>query len=366
MLMKHMFFATVLLSCNIEQSEEIPTAATDMKSIIYNPKFIEGLRDMDLILFVLAHEVMHIVLKHGLRRGSRNPKLWNIACDLAINWMLKKAGFTVWEKAYCEARFDGMSAEHIYEVIQSEGGKGATPGRGSGKAYGGDPDDEQGGMGDDLMPIEDLSPAERATLEQSIREMVVQAHSLSKKQGQMPAFLDRALEGVISPPLPWDHLLREYATILAKENETWSRRNRRVPGVYLPTRWSEVMGELVVIGDTSGSMPDGVFAQTACELGMIAEAVKPERIRVLWADDAECSREEVFEVGETIVLHPKGGGGTDMRKPLRHAENFNPIVVVLITDCETPWPKEPTPYPLIVVSTTRHEGPDWAKTVHFE
>ena len=79
--------------------------------------------------------------------------------------------------------------------------------------------------------------------------------------------------------------------------------------------------------------------------------IKPSLIRVIWADDADCSRMETFEPEEELLLHPKGGGGTDMRLPLRYVEQFEPMVVILITDGYTPWP-DSTPYPLLVLCNT--------------
>jgi predicted metal-dependent peptidase len=94
------------------------------------------------------------------------------------------------------------------------------------------------------------------------------------------------------------------------------------------------------------------------------EIVKPERIRVIWADDKECGAMEVFEPEDEIILNPIGGGGTDMRKPLKFAETFDPVCVILITDCFTPWPDRPTPYPLVTLSSTRKKCPH-GTTIHF-
>lgn len=62
----------------------IPTAATDGKRYYWNPKFIlknskKGLR------IVCGHEAWHAIYMHPSRRGSRNPKLWNIAVDYIVN-----------------------------------------------------------------------------------------------------------------------------------------------------------------------------------------------------------------------------------------------------------------------------------------
>jgi len=62
----------------------MPTAATDGKRYYWNPKFIlktsiKGLR------IVCSHEAWHAMYLHPSRRGSRNPKLWNIAVDYIVN-----------------------------------------------------------------------------------------------------------------------------------------------------------------------------------------------------------------------------------------------------------------------------------------
>jgi predicted metal-dependent peptidase len=62
----------------------IPTAATDGKRYYWNPKFVlkhsrKGLR------IVCGHEAWHAIYMHPSRRGSRNPKLWNIAVDYIVN-----------------------------------------------------------------------------------------------------------------------------------------------------------------------------------------------------------------------------------------------------------------------------------------
>ena len=363
MSLKHVFFASLVLPTQIVETISIQTAATDMVKIFVNPDFIEGLKDPNLSLFVLAHEVMHIALKHGLRRGGREHELWNIACDFAINIMLKNSGFTIWDKAYLDkfnnqpVNFAGMPAEQIYEELRKMESKGRS---GSGKGNRSD----QGGMGSDIGEPENLGPEERAVMERKIDQAVAQAANIARMQGKLPADLERIIDGILNPPLPWQTLLQEFACAVTRDDESWGRRDRRHQDIYLPGRYSTRMGELILIGDTSGSM-NGIFAQVAGEIGAIAEFVKPERIRVIWADDADCSFEEVFEHGDDIVIHPRGGGGTDMRKPLKFAEQYDPIVTVLVTDGYTPWPAETTPYPLIICCTTNAPCPDWARVVRM-
>lgn len=376
MLMSQVFYATVIMGTALIEATEVfgrpnPTLMTDMIKIYYNAVFLlTELKTSDLIMFGLAHEVMHIVLMHGFRRGHRNAKwivinargekeeidIWGVSCDYAVNWILKKSKFTIWDKAYIDPRFDGMPAEQIYDILVKESG-GMCSGKEPGKA---------GGFGKDIIEaMAEMDPATQIKAEQHIKRMVADAVTQARLQGQLPGHLARIVEGILNPPLPWDRLFRDFASRIVPCDETWSKRNRRFPHVYLPGRLSYAMGEVVIIGDTSGSMPDAVFPQVGAEVTYMREVVNPERVRIIWADDIDCELMQVFEPGDDIVLTPMGNGGTDMRKPLRYVERFDPICVVLITDCDTPWPSVRPPYPLITVSTNKRKKCPHGETVYF-
>jgi predicted metal-dependent peptidase len=352
MLLKHPFFAAMVLSTNFIEDRTIPTACTNMINVRYNPDFMDSL-DVPTCIFVLVHEIMHVLLKHGLRRGSRKPKRANMAMDYAINQELEESGITVWSNCLIDKKYAGMPFEQIYDILDDEAGGGDSE----------DPD----GTGFDVDPDarDSMTPAEAEDLSRQIDRRIAQAATMARAAGKMPANLDLLVEGILNPPQPWEVILREFMTRMVQSHETWNRRNRRFTSV-LPSREAKGMGELCIIGDTSGSMMiDNIFAQIAAEINYSNEMVKPERTRVVWADDEECSNEQVFEEGDPVVLEPKGGGGTDMRLPLAYMEQFDPCVVLLITDCYTPWPDGPTPYPLIVLSTTDEASPDWAMRIRL-
>lgn len=62
----------------------IPTAATDGKRYYWNPKFVLKQSRIGLRI-ICAHEAWHAIYMHPQRRGSRLPKLWNIAVDYIVN-----------------------------------------------------------------------------------------------------------------------------------------------------------------------------------------------------------------------------------------------------------------------------------------
>lgn len=101
------------------------TGWTDGFRIGWNAEFLRDL-DVELKLTFLAHEVLHVFFKHMYRRAGRDIKLWNIACDLAINQILVKAGFTPipnWlypgQGKYAHLPLD-LSAEMYYEMLVNQ------------------------------------------------------------------------------------------------------------------------------------------------------------------------------------------------------------------------------------------------------
>lgn len=379
MLIQHSFFASLMLSMPMIITTDVPTAATDMRSMWINPEFVSTISNK-VLLFVIAHEIMHVALMHGTRLQGRDPKLWNIAADYSINLSLKDAKFEVWEHALCNERFRGddkhpMSTDHIYNLIKQEQankpkpkpGKGqpGQPGQGQpgqGEPGQGEPGPGEPGGGHESPMLGDLKdpgtsndPAAEGKLVREIQQKVAQAAAVARMTGNMSGTLERFVEEVLTPKVPWYDVLRHLMTEAAADDEDWCTRDRRFQGIYLPSDYSERMGELVAIGDSSGSCYDDMPAYFT-EFLAIAEELKPERIRLIWCDST-VTHEQVFEDGDEIKLGPKGFGGTDMRVALKHVEEFNPRIVILFTDGYTPWPKEDPPYPLIVCCTTDQKSP---------
>lgn len=381
MLVRHPFFATLMMSMPMIETDEIPTAATDMKSLYINPQFIASIDD-DVLMFVIAHEIMHTALTHGLRQQSRVQLRWNVACDYAINLILQDSKFKIWPQALLDGKYRDMSADTIYNLLTKEedqqkqkGGKG-QPQQGSGDqsqgAGSGDDDDDYSGnnpatgepgnkhhspmLGDLKKPEGDGDQVAEDRLRKDIQQRVAQAAAIARMTGNMPGSLERFVSQVLEPKVPWYDTLRHLMTEFDKADEDWMHRNRRF-SVYLPSDRSEDrLGIAVGIGDTSGSIGNQELIDYGSEFIGIAEQTKPEEIRMVWAD-TRVAGEQVFEPGDDIDLKPQGGGGTDMRVPLKYAEQFEPRVVVLFTDGYTPWPAEPPPFPLIVCCTTGADVP---------
>ena len=119
LLLDHPFFGSLLFRLKGRESRSVKTMATDGVSLYYNPEFVDTLNAATLA-GTLAHEVMHPALHHHVRRSGRDPKRWNVACDFAINPLLVDAGLSLPEGVLLDNHFRGMSAEQIYNLLESE------------------------------------------------------------------------------------------------------------------------------------------------------------------------------------------------------------------------------------------------------
>jgi hypothetical protein len=122
------FFAQLLSKLNIYgvSDPRYQTMCTNGFNIQYHPDFVLGQSD-PAIRFVLCHEILHCVGDHMSRRGSRDPLLWNYACDYAINPILNVevvGGAFEWpanldgsRMGLYEEKYEGMKAEDVYDLL---------------------------------------------------------------------------------------------------------------------------------------------------------------------------------------------------------------------------------------------------------
>lgn len=115
----HAFFGVLSLNLLLVETTKIETLATNGKELLFNSTCVMRMDD-DELLFGIAHEVLHCALFHPMRRGVRDPHLWNIACDYVVNAHLKRAGFKLPSWVYYDPQYDGLSAEEVYRLLSQQ------------------------------------------------------------------------------------------------------------------------------------------------------------------------------------------------------------------------------------------------------
>ena len=70
--------------------------------------------------FVLAHDALHCGLSHFARREHRDAHRWDIACDHAVNQLLKEDKLEPPEGSLYNDEYAGMAAEEIFPLIPGD------------------------------------------------------------------------------------------------------------------------------------------------------------------------------------------------------------------------------------------------------
>lgn len=390
------FFGTLALRLRLEESYQVPTAATDGRRMYYNPHYIDGL-SLKEVAGVICHEVMHCACGHVWReKGMKFPKLpklpdgiasseiekvkkflrhekANQAMDYAINPIIKAAGMTLPGNAITlksppgteghldDPKFHGKSWEEIYHLLPdpkvqfTAGGKGDL----SIKL----PDGQAPRMGDVTEPMKGsgdgdeegkANAAGQMTDEEQEAEWRVatnQAAQSARQRGKLPANMEQFIGDLNKPKVDWKALLRRFIQDAAKNDYTWRQPSNRYigQGLYLPKLLSEELGPLAVAQDTSGSMWGAEDLRTcASELRAIIEDCKPQYTDLYYCDAAVAASQR-FERGDPFEFHPKGGGGTDFR-PVFDAiaeSGEQPMCLIYFTDLQGSFPSHAPDYPVI-------------------
>lgn len=357
---QHPFFASILLKRKLIEDNTIPTAAVDQRGqIYYNKSFVEKL-SVDQLVFLLAHEVGHVIGQHAARRGARSPKKWNYAGDAWINDMLTASNVgTFIEGGVNMPGSKDDTVDAIYNRLPDDDGNGGGSGNGG-----------PGGIGDDLIERgSPLTQEEADRIDAQTRVEIAQAAQAAKAQDKMPAALQKLVAELIEVKTPWYDILERYMVALTRGEYSWARPNRRfAPDYYLPSTGTVAkMGEIVVQVDVSGSISKQELDHYNGHLKRIVELCRPERVHVLYTD-TRVAKHVTFEDGEDFGLEFYSGGGTDMEAGFKYLdkEGINPEVFICLTDGYTDFNVSSNPaYPVVWCISSHIEAP-YGENVHFE
>lgn len=340
------FFGVICMRWEMKEIAE-GTMATDGDNLYYCPEFVSGITDDELV-GVFVHEAMHVALLHTLRLGNRDHMIANMAMDYAINPTIE-GKYKLPAGGCNDPKYANWTFEDIYDDLM----KNPPPFPGGGGK------DGEGSWGQVLAPKngngQEMSESEMKVMEAELKSTIANAAAVAKKQGKMPANIERFIDKLLKPQVDWREKLRAVVTGMYPVDYTWRRFNRRLAGegIYAPSIVREGAGEIVVGVDTSGSIGKKELTTFFSELAAIAEEVVPEKVHVLYID-SEVSGVDTFEAGDEIVARPRGGGGTDFRPAFKWTEDngISPQALVYFTDMYGSFPDTPPHYPVIWVSTS--------------
>lgn len=336
------FFATLILQTPVYwiTEDEISTAATDGKNLFFNPAFFLGL-DPEERIFLLLHEIMHNVYNHGIRCGFRDHTTWNEAGDYVINDDLIQRGFKMPQGGLHDKDYRGQSADEVYQVLINKKDKGQdntptpwpdlqTPPEQGGE---GQPDPNQ--QSQSTGGVQAPSAQEVEDHNKNLLTQATQASQMSgDKAGTVPGSLQRTLDDMLKPKLPWNKILAKFLFSLNKNDYSWRRPNRRFisQGIIMPSLYSEGVGKIDFAIDTSGSVSKDDFNRFISEIGYVFKAFNPNEIGVMQFDHILQGNEKCCSVRDFLKLEFKGGGGTRIEPVLEEYKNNDAKALIILTD----------------------------------
>ena len=356
LMLHHPFFGSLAMSTPFIEDTGIDTMCTNGKWIKFNPDYVRSISG-DETTGVVAHEVMHITNKHPLRMGNRDHRLWNIATDYAINIIIVDAGLQLPKGALVDEQCRGMSAEKIYNLMQS----GELP----------IPMDDGWSFGEIETPTNDdgsaMTDSEMDQLETEINVKVLSAHANAKMRGKVPAGIEGLIDEMSTPQVDWRDKLRGFVGGDQPDDFTWAKPNKKfMPhGIYLPTVEHFGAGDIVIGCDTSASVSDEELAVFLGEINGLAQDMQPRSITVIGCD-AKVQSVDYYGQGEDVQsINSKGRGGTEVTPVFDYIEEHGvpcDSFIYFSDMCVYDFPANAPDYPVLWVSTGATDAP-WGEVV---
>jgi predicted metal-dependent peptidase len=364
LLLRHSFFGNLATRMKLVNADEwCATAATDGITFYYNSRFIKMLKPKE-IEFLFGHEVLHVVYDHMGRRGERDPQMWNIADDYAVNADLKRhhvGTFITTVPCLYETKYDGKPAEEIYDDLMKnvkkinvddlidqllddhmDGEDGENEGEGEG--------DKQG---KGKRPKQ-MTPEERERARQEIKQAIISA-AQSAEAGTLPKSVERLIQQHTNPVMPWRELIQTNLTSAIRTDYSWMRPSRRswhmdaiMPGM---TPGEEI--DVVVAIDMSGSISNKQAQAFLGEIGGMMSSFDGYKVHVFCFDTETYNPKDFHSDNMDLIENYEvmGGGGTDFDCIFTYLKEnaIEPKRLIVFTDgypcgswgdedyCDTTW-----------------------------
>ncbi|BAT60596.1 hypothetical protein GJW-30_1_03144 [Variibacter gotjawalensis] len=350
----------------VDIDERVPTMGVFASGrLVANPAFTARLSADDLV-FVLAHELLHLALRtHERARGSHHLE-FNYAHDYIINDMLRHAlGVSTIPAGGLDmpgAR-ERAAEEIVLEMRRNANSMSSRTQVWEGvvvtldQVLGAAAQAEPGTTGDvldakrerEMFPGDNEDQAARA---RAMRDLAAHGMAIAKALGIMRGRgfesgetqqTVRAQRGFYQTP--WHVALQTILDGSAPGERTYTRASRRGADhatVVLPGR-KRTTQILNVILDTSASMSDDIPYMLGA-IGDFCEAAGVDDIRVVQCDTI-VTGDETVAAHELAEYEVRGYGGSDLSPAMvALAADARVTAVVVITDGDITYPGEAMPY----------------------
>jgi len=316
------YYAFLIQNMKRVYTDKIATAGvmvSDQVNLFINKDFFETLTFKQRVE-VLEHECKHVVHSHMVRaenEGIKDPYLWNLACDAAINedlTSLHEMGVTQDKlKQVISDLKKNESAEYYYKKLKEKQKELKEEFKDAMKEVGADEtvdDHDKWKEGE-----EQNSEISKEKIKKILKEAKDQA---VKHKSSVPMEIEEALQRLSKSSTNWKQQLRKFFAKAGKSEResTRKKRNRRY-GIMNPGKRKKPQLHIAVALDESGSVGNDEFVQFFAEIDRIVD--HGAQVTMIHAD-AEVNSVYKYEKG--MEIKRTGMGGTLYAPALKYAENM--------------------------------------------
>ena len=363
------FYGSILAKLKFIYDDAIKTAAVDGIHMILSPTFVNTLTHRQTV-FLVMHELKHLVYQHIDRLNGRDPKLWNIAGDYVINNYLDTKKFDVIPGALLDHQYDGMSTDEVYFKLlqQQKNDPSSIPEPDHNDLL---PPNAYGNGGNN--PVDNLAKA-KEFMDQAIAEAMVKTETAIRggnkdAAANIPGDVARYYENLVNPTVPWQQVLQRFLFGVAKTEYSYRRLSRRSHSldIPLPGLHGQSMDYIDFAIDTSGSVSEADFNKFISEIHEVFKTFSPQNIGIMQFDDIIQDTQKVCSLDEFSQIKFKGGGGTTIGPVLEAFKNNDAKALVILTDGYFGHNKNQDPQKPVIwaIYDNLQFTPEFGSVVHF-
>lgn len=343
---RHEYYAHILLQLKVNFDPKFPTLGVAIRNgqvhlMIGTEFFLKQTEEQRV--FILMHEMAHIILGHLGKERNPNPddhKIMNIAMDTAIHEILTQA-----KTLFVDSDFKPCTVESIRTLTNSPDIKNNETTEYYFNFLKQLKNDliEQLGKFDEHDFTEGDDGKDGMDIGKALTVGLLEKAKSQTGAGTIPGEAMLTIEKFKKSNTDWRAVLRRYTASMVDVSTkiTRNKRNRRY-GFMIPGKKKTFMPRVVAIVDTSGSMDQSRLASVWSEL------IKLEKQGYeIMLIEADAKVQKVIEFSSRGDIKFAGGGGTLYQEALDVATSLKPDVVIYLTDLD-PADKPMKPrYPVI-------------------
>ena len=328
--MRDPFLGYVLQHYEIYIKKNVETAYTNGKYIVIGEKFLKK-RTHQETMFILLHELLHIILGHIQRSKGYNQLKFNVACDIIVNDIIHSY---LYSYGNLNPQFGinykinsfNKTAESMYDILPND-------------------------FSQDILDYHDVwTGIKQSDLKKSNRELqnVIQ-EAITKGYSMSNQLLIKRLSDIsyAKNKHRWSHILEKYIT-KGLYDYNYEKTDYRYQGVLLPsfTENEQALKNIWFLVDVSSSMSDELVSMMLGEIERIISHFKSISCDVSFFSNK--TTEPVRFTNSKMLLDTckniKSTGGTDIKQIFTSLDKYyryeKPKLMIILTDGYASYPDE--------------------------